>query len=98
MNKHPLAWHTLDGPKQDSGSWAYKQAHRNDDKRSEMKSKEKEPAKSLFNQRHYKFLAEFLKSSRNNVYSLDKLAKLLAYKLRIDNPKFNIHKFLNACD
>lgn len=26
-NKHPLAWWTLDGPKRDTNSWAYKMAH-----------------------------------------------------------------------
>ena len=25
-NNHPLAWGTLDGPKQDTNSWAYKMA------------------------------------------------------------------------
>lgn len=25
LNKHPLSWGTVNGPKQDSGSWAFKQ-------------------------------------------------------------------------
>jgi hypothetical protein len=28
MNKHPLAWWTENGPRQDNSSWAYQQAHR----------------------------------------------------------------------